>query len=185
MWRPDCCRGCEGEARALHRGSLLEFFWTDRRLLFQWPKKKPISAGALSCSSAPRRVLSRTLSESLCWSLENTTMGRLWLFALGHQGKTASSSPTFLWSKRTRRSGKRPLNRHPRLCVQPIILIPVNTCYFFDAKYKETSDGSLIWEHKFKAVFTKRRALQRVCLCDFCPTRGGKHGPHQHGRHVV
>lgn len=39
--------------QALHRGPLLELFWTDRRLLFQWPQKKAISAGAPSCSSAP------------------------------------------------------------------------------------------------------------------------------------
>lgn len=66
--------------QALYRGPLLELFWTDRRLLFQWPQKKSISAGALSCLSASRRVLSRTSFESIhsfpCWSLGNTTMGQ-------------------------------------------------------------------------------------------------------------
>lgn len=87
---------------------------------------------------------------------------QLWLFALGHQGETASSSPTFLWSKRTTTRRKTPLNCHSCLVVQPFILIPVDTCYFFDAKYKETSDGSLIREYKFKAVFTERSASARL-----------------------
>lgn len=82
---------------------------------------------------------------------------RLWLFALGHQGETASSSPMLLWSKRTTRR-KTPLNCHPCLYVQPFILIPVHTCYVFDAKYKETS------EHKFKVVFPKRSTSARLCV---------------------
>lgn len=44
----------------------------------------------------------------------------------------------------------------PHLILQPFILIPVDTCSFFDGKYKAhslaTSDESLIWEHKFKSV---------------------------------
>lgn len=104
-----------------------------------------------------------------------------WLFAPGLQGETASSSLTFLWSKRTTTRRKRPLNRHPCLCVQPLILIPVDTCYFFDAKYKETSDGSLIREHTIKAVFTQRSVFAVFARV----TRGGKHGLLQQGYTVA
>lgn len=168
--------------RALHRDPLLELFWTDNRLSFQWPQKKSISAGALSCSSAPRRVLSRTSSESVhsfrCWSLENIHHGTERLAICSGTSRGNSQFIPDVLVVRTNNNKKKKAFEPPSLPLcTALILIPVDTCYFFDAKYKETSDGSLIREHTFKAVFTQRS----VSGCLAVWLRGAKHGLLQQG----
>lgn len=124
-----------------NRGPLLELFWTDPRLRFQWTQKMSISrALSVFISSA---YLSLALSGSVHWSplLEFTKYQHwtewLWLFAQRHEGSQTSGSSLVFWRRSKRRRGRKPsLNSPPCLGLQPFILIPVDTCYFFDGKYK-------------------------------------------------
>lgn len=67
------------ETWVFNRGPLLELFWMDHRLLFQWPQEMPISPG-LSVFISPTACLSHTLSGSVHWSsccsLQNTSIGQ-------------------------------------------------------------------------------------------------------------
>lgn len=133
------------ETWVFNRGPLLGLFWTDRRLLFQWPQKTSISPG-LSVFISSTACLSLTLSGSVHWSpccsLQNTSIGQSGsncLLSDIKAPKTTGSSLVFWrWSKRRtrRRRRKTSLNSPPCLGLQPFILIPVDTCYFFDGKYK-------------------------------------------------
>lgn len=68
------------------------------------------------------------------------------VFAQGHQGSRTGSSPVFMrWSKTRATRRKTSLNSSPRLSLKPFILIPVDTCYFFDGKYKAVQHQTGLW----------------------------------------
>lgn len=89
--------------------------------------------------------LSLTLSGSVHWSsccsLQNTSIGQSGSNCLLSDIKALKrldlvSCVLALVKKRRTTRRKTSLNSPPRLGLQPFILIPVDTCYFFDGKYK-------------------------------------------------
>lgn len=47
--------------------------------------------------------------------------------------------------KQEQQEEKTSLNSPPRLSLKPFILIPVDTCYFFDGKYKAVQHQTSLW----------------------------------------
>lgn len=117
----------------------------NHRLLFQWPQKMPISPSLSVFISSALHVY-----RSHC--LDPSTDPLVVVYKIPAQDQSGSKcllrdikAPKRLvhllcsgvgQKRRTTTRRKTSLNSPPRLGLQPFILIPVDTCYFFDGKYK-------------------------------------------------
>lgn len=93
-------------------------------------------------------VLSLTVwNKQLIWMMSflwNSTMGVTWPLIISLEHGSGLRSPCkslefWCWSKfeeQQKEEKKTSLKSDRRLSLQPFILIPVDTCYFFDGKYK-------------------------------------------------